>query len=220
MQALFQSEPWAVPSSSGGVLGSHAVYLAPQLLLCTVLLVFPHKGYSKSNASYFTILAHYLRGRCWWHGSKSSFSHQYCYVLLPCDRHQQRVSVIKWHLTWKCGWSKGVVLNSSLQKKNAPLDIHWFLLNIYGDQAVDVSTGRQWVVHFSSSASNTKDKPHSEWSYTTVTPWNEECLDQLIRANQRITNKELYKELNISFNALETVVATLEYCKVFARWVP
>ena len=43
MQALIQSEPWAVPSSSGGVLGSHAVYLAPQLLLCTVLLVFPQR---------------------------------------------------------------------------------------------------------------------------------------------------------------------------------
>ena len=45
MQVLIQSEPWAIPSSSSrGVLGSHAVYLAPQLLLCTVFLVFPHWG--------------------------------------------------------------------------------------------------------------------------------------------------------------------------------
>jgi hypothetical protein len=32
--------------------------------------------------------------------------------------------------------------------------------------------------------------------------------------------RELCTELNISFNALETMVATLEYRKVCARWVP
>ena len=40
-ETLVQSEPWDVLSSSRGVLGSHAVYLAPQLLLWTVFLVFP-----------------------------------------------------------------------------------------------------------------------------------------------------------------------------------
>ena len=29
----------------------------------------------------------------------------------------------------------------------APTDIHQHLLNIYGDQTVDVSTVRQWVVY-------------------------------------------------------------------------
>ena len=32
-------------------------------------------------------------------------------------------------LTWKFTWSKGVPLNSSVKKKNAPIDIHWCLLN-------------------------------------------------------------------------------------------
>ena len=41
MWVLIQSELWAILSSSRGVLGSHAVYLAPQLLLWTVFLVFP-----------------------------------------------------------------------------------------------------------------------------------------------------------------------------------
>jgi len=35
-------------------------------------------------------------------------------------------------------------------EKIAPTDIQQHLLNIYGDQTVDVSTVRQWVVHFSS----------------------------------------------------------------------
>ena len=38
-------------------------------------------------------------------------------------------------------------------EKMAPRDIHQHLLNIYGDQPVDVSTVRKWVVHFSSGNS-------------------------------------------------------------------
>jgi len=41
-----------------------------------------------------------------------------------------------------------------------------------------------------------------------------ERLDQLIPANRRITTRELCTELNIGFNALETMVAMLEYRKV------
>ena len=35
-------------------------------------------------------------------------------------------------------------------EKMAVIDIHQCFLNIYGDQTVDVSTVRWWVVHFSS----------------------------------------------------------------------
>ena len=38
--------------------------------------------------------------------------------------------------------------------------IHWHLLNVSGDQTVDV---KQWVVHFSSGKSNMKGSPHSRW---------------------------------------------------------
>jgi hypothetical protein len=53
-----------------------------------------------------------------------------------------------------------------------------------------------------------------------VTPRNEEHLDQLIHVNRQITSRELCLELNINFSALETTVAMLEYCKVYASWVP
>ena len=33
-------------------------------------------------------------------------------------------------------------------EKMAPIDIHRHLQNVYGDQTVDVSTLRQWVVNF------------------------------------------------------------------------
>ena len=105
-------------------------------------------------------------------------------------------------------------------EKITPNDIHRRLLNVYGDQTVDVSTVRRWVERFSSGESDVKDKPPSGRPCTAVTPRNEERLDQLIRANRQITTRELCTELNIGFNALETIVATLEYLKVCARWVP
>ena len=72
---------------------------------------------------------------------------------------------------------------------------------------------------FSSGNSDVKGKPHSGLPCTAVTPQNEERLDQLIHTNRQITIRELCAELNIGFNALETMGA-LEYRKVCARWVP
>jgi hypothetical protein len=87
-------------------------------------------------------------------------------------------------------------------------------------QTVDVSTVRWWVACFSCGDGDVKDKSLSGWSCPAVTPRNEERLDQLIRANRWITTRKLCTELNISFNALETIVASLEYRKVCARFVP
>jgi len=52
----------------------------------------------------------------------------------------------------------------------ALIDIHQHLLNIYGDQTMDMRTVRQWVVHFSSTDSDIKDKPGSRQSHTAVNP--------------------------------------------------
>ena len=99
-------------------------------------------------------------------------------------------------------------------EKIAPNDIHRCLLNVCGDQTVDVSTVRRWVVCFSSGDSDVKDKPRSGRPCTAVTPRSEEHLNQLIHTNQQITNGELGTELNIGFNMLETMVAMLEYCSL------
>jgi transposase len=85
---------------------------------------------------------------------------------------------------------------------------------------VDVSTARRWVARFSSGDSDVKDKPRSGRPCKAVTPRNEERLDRFIRANGRITTRELCMELNVGFSELETMVATLEYRKVCVRWVP
>ena len=65
-----------------------------------------------------------------------------------------------------------------------------------------------------------KDTPRSGQTRTAVTPWNEEHLNQLIHANWQITTRELCTELSIGFNVFETMVPTLEYRIICARWAP
>ena len=80
------------------------------------------EGCSKSYASYSTMLAHNLRGRCWRDDSGGwNFPPIFHYILSLCDRWQQWDSLSKRHLTWKCTWSKGVSMISSLWKKWHPL---------------------------------------------------------------------------------------------------
>ena len=64
-------------------------------------------------------------------------------------------------------------------EKMAPTDIHRCLLNVSGDQTVDMSTVRWWAMCFSSGNSGVKGKPCYKWPCTAVTPQNEEHLNQL-----------------------------------------
>jgi hypothetical protein len=73
---------------------------------------------------------------------------------------------------------------------------------------------------FSSGNSNMRGWPRSRRPCTSVSPRNEEQLDQLIHANWQITARELRTELNVGFSVLETMLAMLEYRKVCDRWVP
>ena len=45
------------------------------------------------------------------------------------------------------------------EEKVASIDIHQCLLNVYGDQTVDMSTVSWWVVCFSSGENNMREKP-------------------------------------------------------------
>ena len=68
------------------------------------------------------MLAHNVISRWWWYGSRGQiFPPIFHYVLSLCGRWQQRGSLTKWCLTWKCRWSKGVEFNSSIQKRLHPL---------------------------------------------------------------------------------------------------
>lgn len=76
------------------------------------------------------------------------------------------------------------------EDKNAPIDIRRCLLNVYGDKTMDVSTVRRWMVRFNSGDSDVRQATF-RLPCAAVSPRNDEHLDQLIRANRRITTREL-----------------------------
>lgn len=92
------------------------------------------------------MFAHNIRGR-WWCDSKGwTLPPIFCSTLLR-DGWKQKSCLRKCHLTLKCVWSRGAELNSFMWEKMAPIDILWHLLNMYGDQKVDVSTVRAgWCI--------------------------------------------------------------------------
>ena len=89
------------------------------------------------------------------------------------------------------------------------VDIWWMFMET--KQCVLVSTLKQWVVCFSNRDSNIK---------TSHVPGGQAQLSHhkmknvsTIHANWKAADRELCMALNISFNALETMMATLEYWK-------
>jgi len=64
-------------------------------------------------------------------------------------------------------------LNSFVQKRVAPIDVHQCLLNTCGDQTVDESTMKRWVVCFSIGKSDVKDELYSGCPCTALIPHNE-----------------------------------------------
>ena len=77
---------------------------------------------SKSNASYFIMLAQKVRGGCWWYGSRDWTFHQYSIVFCCCATDGSRGVVWQngiWHGSTQ---SKDVPLNFSMQEKNGT---HW-----------------------------------------------------------------------------------------------
>ena len=92
-----------------------------------------YEGCSESSVSYFMIWVHNIRGR-WWYVSRGwTFPPTFHYMVLPCDRWQQKDSLTEQHLMWKHIQSKDVSLNSSMWKKLQPLifiDVCWMLTEI------------------------------------------------------------------------------------------
>ena len=84
--------------------------------------VYYYEGCSESNVFYFITLVHDIRGGCWWDDSGGwTVPPIFHYMLLLCERRQQKGSLTEWCLTWKCVSSKGVTVNISMQKKNGSL---------------------------------------------------------------------------------------------------
>jgi len=99
---------------------------------------------SESNASYFVMLVHNIRGRCWWSSSRGWTSQPILhYILLLGNRWPQKGSLTKWHL--EVHMKQRCVSEFLHVKKKSPTDIQWCFLNIYGDRTEVVGDAfHQW----------------------------------------------------------------------------
>ena len=98
--------------------------------------------------------------------------------MAPEEQSDKMASDMEVHMKERC------IIEFPHGEKMAPTDIRWLLLNIYGDQTVNVSTVRWWVACFYSSNNNMNDRLHSWWPCTAVILQNEKHLDQLICMSQ------------------------------------
>jgi len=110
-----------------------------------------YEGCSKNNASYFTVLAYDVWSGCWWYGSRG-WNFQQNPITCCCHvTDGSRGAIWQWH---------GSVDEAKVYhwippcRKLSPIDTHRCLLNLYGDQTVDVSSVRQQVVRVSSGNSD------------------------------------------------------------------
>ena len=108
------------------------------------------------------------------------------------------------------------------------LRIHNRLRNVYKDNTIDYNNVKRWVQRFKKSTEDHEevvkvsiaDKPRSGCPSTSVNPDNKTYADKLIRTDRRITVEELASKLDVSIGSAHSIVASLGYSKVCARWVP
>jgi len=92
---------------------------------------------------------------CWLYSSRGwALLPVFHYIVLLCDRWQQKGQCDTMALAWKCIWSIGMELNSSMWKKNG---IHWHLSTL-AEHFVETKQWmwavRRWLVCFSSGDSS------------------------------------------------------------------
>ncbi|GFY73382.1 histone-lysine N-methyltransferase SETMAR [Trichonephila inaurata madagascariensis] len=80
---------------------------------------------------------------------------------------------------------------------------------------------RRWCRTFSDGRQQVEDIPRAGRTRTATTDANVGKVDDMIRANRRITIDEVEEELGISHERAQNIIHDiLRYRKVSARWVP
>ncbi|GFR15270.1 HTH_48 domain-containing protein [Trichonephila clavata] len=80
---------------------------------------------------------------------------------------------------------------------------------------------RRWCRTFSDGRQQVEDIPRAGRTLTATTDANVGKVDDMIRANRRITIDEVAEELGISHERAQNIIHDiLRYRKVSARWVP
>jgi len=93
-----------------------------------------------------------------------------------------------------------------------PIEIHRRLQAVYGDQCVDVSTVRRWVRRFKDGKlgqADLSDKTRNGRPVTASDQLRQDRVEELIRGNRRIKQKETAIALGISKERVGHIIGVL-----------
>jgi transposase len=100
-------------------------------------------------------------------------------------------------------------------------DTHEMFVRVYGVAAVSRKTVCKWFERFHGGAASIEDEQFSGHPPTSTTNKNVSKIKEMIRANRRLTIREIYNALNISFGSVQLVLTkNMNMRRVSANFVP
>jgi transposase len=74
-----------------------------------------------------------------------------------------------------------------------------------------VSRVRRWVKHFKDGNTDIADQPRCGRRRTAAAERNKQKVDELIRQDRRITDREIAVQLGVGHHAVQEIMGILEY---------
>jgi len=104
-----------------------------------------------------------------------------------------------------------------------PAEIDRHLQAVYGENTVNRTTVKSWAVKFREcepGRANIVDQPRSGRPVSMTDDKNQKQVDELIKHDRRITQKQIAGRLGMSKERVGYIICLLGYTKVCSRWVP
>ena len=104
-----------------------------------------------------------------------------------------------------------------------PAEIHHRLQAVYGKNTVNRTTVNRWAIKFREcepGRANIVDQPRSGWPVSVTHDKYQKQVDELIKHDRRITQKQIAGRLGMSKARVGYIIVLLGYTKVCSRWVP
>ncbi|XP_049772364.1 uncharacterized protein LOC126157929 [Schistocerca cancellata] len=121
-------------------------------------------------------------------------------------------------------WSKAevrAVIRYEWARGVSGTEIHNRLVQVYGSHVMSRLMVWRGFQQFSDGRQQVQDVPRPGRTCTTTTDANVRQVDDIIKANRRITNDGVAAELGIGHERAHKIIHDiLRYRKVLARWVP
>lgn len=94
------------------------------------------------------------------------------------------------------------------------------LRKAYGGSALPKTTVQRWFKRFQDGQAEPLSQDRSGRPSTSTSDDNKTKVDSLVRENRRITIREIAEHVGISIGSVSSIMESLGYQKVCARWVP